>query len=93
MEYLFLVEGTMVENTVFPYKTALSETNVKTNRVGVQNGPITNNRALSVTNTLKEETFVKLLNPAKNSETINLRKFILAKYYNIGYSRRLIPAK
>ena len=58
MEYLFLVEGTMVENTVFPYKTALSETNVKTNRVGVQNGPITNNRALSVTNTLKEETFV-----------------------------------
>ena len=47
--------------------------------------------------TLKEETFAisrffaKILNLAKNSETFNLRKFILAKYSKIGYSRNLIP--
>ena len=30
---LFLVETTEIENTSFPFKTALSETNVKTNRM------------------------------------------------------------
>ena len=56
--------------------------------------------------TLKEKTFAKeaftisrffaksrKLDPAKNSETVNLRKFILGKYSKIGYSRKLIPAK
>ena len=33
VEYLFLVEATMIENTSFLFKTALSEANVKTNRV------------------------------------------------------------
>ena len=32
MEYLFLVESTKIEYT-FPYKTAISKTNVKTNRI------------------------------------------------------------
>ena len=31
------------------------------------------------------------LDPAKNSETFHSRKFILAKYSKIGYSRKLIP--
>ena len=30
-EYRFLVEATKIENIPFPFKTALSETNVKTN--------------------------------------------------------------
>ena len=30
---LFLVEATKIENTSFPFKTALSEANVKTNRM------------------------------------------------------------
>ena len=34
MEYRFLVKSTKIENTTFPYKTALSEVNVKTNRMG-----------------------------------------------------------
>ena len=34
MEYCFLVESTKIENTTFPYKSALSEANVKTNRMG-----------------------------------------------------------
>ena len=34
LEYQFLVESTKIENTSFPYKTALSETNFKTNRIG-----------------------------------------------------------
>ena len=33
MEYCFLVETTKIESTSFPFKTALSEANVKTNRM------------------------------------------------------------
>ena len=33
LEYRFLVESTKIENTTFPYKTALSEANSKTNRM------------------------------------------------------------
>ena len=32
MESRFLVESTKIENASFPYKTAVSEANVKTNR-------------------------------------------------------------
>ena len=31
LDYRFLVESTKIENAIFPYKTALSEANVKTN--------------------------------------------------------------
>ena len=31
LEYFFLVESTKIENATLPYKTALPETNVKTN--------------------------------------------------------------
>ena len=34
LEYHFPVESTKFENATFPYKTALSEANVKTNRMG-----------------------------------------------------------
>ena len=33
MEYCFLVETTKIEHTSFPFKTVLSEANVKTNRM------------------------------------------------------------
>ena len=33
MEYRFLVERTKIENASFPYKTAVLEANVKTNRM------------------------------------------------------------
>ena len=33
LEYRFLAETTKIENTSFPFKTALSEVNVKTNRM------------------------------------------------------------
>ena len=33
LEYHFLVENTKIENASFPYRTALSEANVKTNRM------------------------------------------------------------
>ena len=47
----FLVETTKIENTSFPLKTARSETNVKTNRMRLQIGPITKSGVLPV-NTL-----------------------------------------
>ena len=34
LEYHFVVESTKIDNITFPYKTALSEANVKTNRMG-----------------------------------------------------------
>ena len=34
LDYRFLVESTKVENITFPYRTALSEANVKTSRIG-----------------------------------------------------------
>ena len=34
LEYHFLVESTKIDNITFPYKTALSEANVKKNRMG-----------------------------------------------------------
>ena len=33
LEYRFLVENTKIESASFPYKTAISEANVKTNRM------------------------------------------------------------
>ena len=33
MDYEFLVENTKIESESFPYKTAVSDTNVKTNRI------------------------------------------------------------
>ena len=33
LEYCFLVESTKIENRSFPYKTAISETNVKKNKI------------------------------------------------------------
>ena len=33
MEYRFVVESTEIEKAPFPYKIAISETNVKTNRM------------------------------------------------------------
>ena len=33
LEYCFLIEATKIENTSFPFKTALSEASVKTNRM------------------------------------------------------------
>ena len=33
LEYCFLVEVTKIENTLFPFRTSLSETSVKTNRM------------------------------------------------------------
>ena len=34
LEYCFLVESTKIDSITFPYKTALSEANVKADRMG-----------------------------------------------------------
>ena len=47
LEYCFLVETTDIESTSFLFKTALSETNVKTRQL--QNGPITKSGVLPIT--------------------------------------------
>ena len=47
MEYHFLVENTKIENETFPYKTALWEANVKTNRMGSAKWTYRKERSLS----------------------------------------------
>ena len=54
----FLVESTQIKNTLFAYKTFISETNVKTNRM-VSTKCITKNGVLPVT-TLFFEDFVEV---------------------------------
>ena len=34
LEYSFFIESATIEKATFPYKTALSEANAKTNRMG-----------------------------------------------------------
>ena len=47
----FLVESSKIENVIFAYKTSQLEVSAKTNRKwGVQNGPISKNKNLPVTN-------------------------------------------
>ena len=49
LEYRFLVESTNIENASFPYKTATSEANVKTNKmVTTKWSAITKNGVLPV---------------------------------------------
>ena len=49
LENRFLIEATKIEITPFPFKNALSEDNVKTNRMAATNGPITKSGVLPVT--------------------------------------------
>ena len=51
LEYPLLLQKTKTENATSPYKNAVPEANVQTNRMGGggQNGPITKNRVLPVT--------------------------------------------
>ena len=58
LEYHFLVKSSKTETAAFPYKTALPEANVKTNRMEVQNGPIKENGVLPVTTLFFENVSV-----------------------------------
>ena len=50
LEYRFLVESSKIENASFPYKTGITEADVKTNRmVSSTNRPTTKNGDLPVT--------------------------------------------
>ena len=72
LEYRFLVQSTKIEsyiwklrlNATFPYKTALSEANIKTNRVG-SNGSITKNEVLPETTLFFQKFCFSLRNSYK----------------------------
>ena len=48
LEYRFLVETTKTENASFPYKTAMSEANIKTNRMGSAKWPYRKDRSFAI---------------------------------------------
>ena len=63
LECRFLVEGTKIENALFPYKTVMSEVNVKTNRMVSTKWTtkwITNDGVLPVTNWIFLKKFVSV---------------------------------
>ena len=49
LDYLFLVENTKIENASLPYKTAISEANVKTNWIVSTKWTYHKERSISVT--------------------------------------------
>ena len=49
LEDRFFVAATKIENTLFPYKAALSEANIKDIEWRLQNRPITKSGVLTVT--------------------------------------------
>ena len=58
----FLIESRKIENAAFPYKTALSEANVKTNKMGSTKG--TYHKEISFASTFLN--FLKILFQYKN---------------------------
>ena len=48
LECCFFVESTKIESATFPYKTALSEANVKTNRIGSTKWSYSNDRSFPI---------------------------------------------
>ena len=73
---IFLVESTTMENTTFSYKTTLPIANVKTNRMGSTNGPITTSGVLSLT-TLFFQKFDFNLRTSKKWATLSPEKILL----------------
>ena len=73
---IFLVESTTMENATFSYKTTLPITNVKTNRMGSTNGPITTSGVLSLT-TLFFQKFNFNLRTSKKWATLSPEKILL----------------
>ena len=60
LEYRFLLESTKIDSITFPYKTALSEANVKTYRMGSIKLTFTKNGVLPVTSFLFQKFFFSL---------------------------------
>ena len=67
LEYSFLVETTKIESTSFPFKTALSEANVKTNRMATTKWAYHKSGVLPVTTLFFLENFFRVVEPLKKS--------------------------
>ena len=60
LEQGFLVESTKIENASFPYKTAISEANVKTNRMVSTKWTYQKERSFASHNFIFFENFVSV---------------------------------
>ena len=67
LEYRFLVETTKIENTSFPFKTALSEANVKTNRMATIKWTYHKEWSFASNNFIFFGKFIPVLEPLKKS--------------------------
>ena len=67
LAYRFLVEATKIENTPFPLKTALSEANVKTNRMGTTKWTYHKEWSFSSNYLIFFGKFVPILEPLEKS--------------------------
>ena len=57
LDYHFSVESTRIENATLPYKTALSEANVKTNRMGGTIWTYHKDRSFAITLVFRKSSF------------------------------------
>ena len=67
LEYRFLVESTKIENASFPYKTAISEANVKTNRMITTKWAYHRERSFASNYFIFFESCVSVLEPLINN--------------------------
>ena len=67
LEYCLLVEITKIENTSFPFKTAQSEANVKTNRMATTKWTYYKERIFASKYFIFVGKFVPVLEPLKKS--------------------------
>ena len=67
LEYRFLVKSSKTENASFPYKTAISEVNVKTNRMVSTKWAYHKERSFAITNLFFRKLFSVQEPPVNNS--------------------------
>ena len=80
LAYRFLVEATKIENTPFPLKAALSEANVKTNRMGTTKWTYHKEWSISSNYLIFFGKFVPVLEPLEkswctNNSNVNIQIF------------------
>ena len=66
-EYGFLIETTKIENTSFPFKTAMSEANVKTKRMGTTKWTYHKEWSFTSNYSIFFEKFCRVLEPLEKS--------------------------
>ena len=91
LKYRFLVENTKIENALFPYKTAISEVNVKTNKMVTTKWTYHKEWSFSSNNFIFFKTLFQFKSPLQRFvvRTTQMPKFVL--FVSAGVLRCFFP--